>query len=77
MRTLIGILIVIVGVLALVAGILYLTQPVHALPTFLPGYVAHGTGKRPTRGTIGIVAGAVLMVIGAVVAATGHRRARW
>lgn len=76
MRALIGILIVIVGVLALVVGILYLTQPSHSLPTFFPGYGAHISGKRPVRGIVAVLVGAVLMVIGAVAAATGRRAAR-
>jgi hypothetical protein len=68
--------IVIIGALAVAAGILYLTQPAHALPGFFPGHVAHATGKHPTRGIAGVVVGAVLIVIGAVVALTGDRQRR-
>ena len=74
MRALVGIVIVIIGVLAVVAGILYLTEPAHALPTFFPGHLAHATGKHPNRGIAGVVVGAVLIVIGAVVALTGNRQ---
>ena len=76
MRALAGIVIVIVGVLAVIAGILYLTQPAHALPSFFPGHVAHATGKHPTRGIAGVVVGGVLIVVGAVIAVTGHRERR-
>jgi hypothetical protein len=68
--------IVVIGVLALIAGILYLTEPAHALPSFFPGHLAHATGKHPRRGIAGVVVGAVLIVIGLVVAFTGSRPRR-
>lgn len=77
MRALVGVVIVIVGIAALVAGIVYLTQPVHSLPSFFPGYVAHGTGKHTDRGIAGIALGAVLLVVGVAVAVGGRRSSRW
>ena len=64
----------IVGVAAGVAGVMYLTQPAHALPTFFPGYAAHGLHKHRNRGGAGIAFGAVLVVIAFAVALTGRRR---
>lgn len=78
MRGLVGAVLVIIGVLIVVVGILYLTQPAHSLPTFIPGYVAHATGKHPKRGIISVVVGAAIAIIGLVVAFTGSRRRyRW
>ena len=64
----------IVGAAAIVAGVLYLTQPVHSLPTFFPGYAAHAVAKHTKRGYAGIALGAVLVIIGFVVAFSGSRR---
>ncbi len=77
MRALLGVVLIIIGALAVVAGVLYLTQPAHALPTFLPGYVAHASGKHTKRGIAALVVGVVLAVIGLVVALTGRRNYRW
>jgi drug/metabolite transporter (DMT)-like permease len=74
LRALLAIVIGVVGVLAIVAGVLYLTQPAHDLPSFFPGYVAHASGKHPTRGIVGVIVGAVLIVVGLVVGLTGQRR---
>ena len=78
MRALVGIVIMIIGLAALVAGIMYLTEPVHSLPSFFPGYLAHGDGKHSSRGIAGVAVGVVLLVLGTVVAvAGGRRRSRW
>jgi hypothetical protein len=74
MRAVVAIVLVVVGVLGIIAGVLYLTQPAHALPSFFPGYGAHVTGKYNHRGIAGVAAGAVVLVIGLVVAFTGRRR---
>jgi hypothetical protein len=78
MRALFGIVFVVIGVLAIVAGVLYVTQPAHALPTFLPGYLARSAGKHTARGIAALAVGAVVLVIGAAVVMTGgRRRSRW
>lgn len=77
MRALMAAVLIIVGALIVIAGVLYFTQPAHSLPTFLPGYLAHATGKHTKRGIAALVAGAVVLIVGAVVAFTGERRSRW
>lgn len=72
-----GILLVVIGVLAIVAGIFYMTQPAHALPSILPGYLAHSMGKHTKRGILADAIGAVLLVVGTAVAVSGARRPRW
>ena len=69
-----SIILLIVGVAAIVVGVLYLTQPVHSLPTFFPGYAAHVVSKHTNRGYAGIALGAVLVIVAFVVALTGPRR---
>ncbi len=76
MRGLLVVILVIVGAAAIVVGVLYLTQPAHSLPTFFPGYAAHVNGKHTNRGYAGIAFGALLVIIAAVVGATGSRRRR-
>ncbi len=78
MRGLVGAVLVIIGALIVAVGVLYLTQPAHALPTFIPGYVAHATGKHPKRGIVSLVVGGAIAIIGLIVAFTGNRRrSRW
>lgn len=77
MRVLVGIVLVVIGVLAVVAGVFYLTQPAHALPTFLPGYLAHSMGKHTKRGIAAVAAGAVVFIVGFVLAVSAARRPRW
>lgn len=77
MRAFVAAVLIIVGALIVIAGVLYLTQPAHSLPTFLPGYLAHATGKHSKRGIAALVAGAVVLIVGAIVAFTGQRRTRW
>lgn len=76
MRGLFALIVIVIGVLGIVVGVLYLTQPAHSLPTFLPGYLAHVTAKHTRRGIVAVAVGAVVLVIGVVVAMTG-RRDRW
>lgn len=75
MRLLLGLILVIIGVLAVVAGVLYLTQQAHALPSFFPGHVVHGSGKLEKHGLAAVIGGAVVFVIGVAVMASGRRRA--
>ena len=74
MRRFLAIILLVVGVAAVVAGVLYLTQPAHSLPSFFPGYAAHVVAKHTKRGYAGIALGAVLVIIGFVVAFSGSRR---
>ena len=74
MRRVLAIILLIVGIAAIVVGVLYLTQPAHSLPTFFPGYAAHVVAKHTRRGYAGIALGAVLVIIGFVVAFSGSRR---
>ena len=77
MRAVLAAVLMIVGALIVIAGVLYFTQPAHALPTFLPGYLAHSTGKHTARGIGALVVGAVVVIVGAAVAFTGPLRSRW
>jgi hypothetical protein len=76
MRALSAVVLIVIGVLCIVVGILYLTQPAHALPTFIPGYLAHANGHHNKRGIVALIVGAVIVIVGLVVAMTG-RRYRW
>jgi NADH:ubiquinone oxidoreductase subunit 5 (subunit L)/multisubunit Na+/H+ antiporter MnhA subunit len=64
---LLRVILVILGILAIVAGVIYLIEPIHSLPTFFPGYAAHGQGHHHIRGYVAIVVGIILLIIGAVV----------
>jgi hypothetical protein len=77
MRAVLSVVLVAVGVLIVVVGVLYLTQPAHALPTFIPGYVAHATGKHPRRGIVALVVGGLLVLGGILLGVVGRRRYRW
>jgi hypothetical protein len=66
-------LVIVVGILAIAGGILYVSVPAHSLPSFFPGYIAHAKAKHTSRGEVGLAIGAVLVVIGAVLAISGRR----
>jgi NADH:ubiquinone oxidoreductase subunit 5 (subunit L)/multisubunit Na+/H+ antiporter MnhA subunit len=74
MSRLISIVLVVLGILAVVVGIIYLVEPVHSLPSFFPGYAAHGQGHHHMRGYVAIGVGLILLIIG-VVAGRSRRRA--
>lgn len=76
MRALLVFLIGLVGVAAIVAGVLYLVVPAHSLPTFMPGYLAHATGKHPKRAYVCFGAGAVLIIAAIVIGMVGKPRRR-
>ena len=67
MSRLVRIILVVLGILAVIVGILYLVEPVGSLPSFFPGYVAHGKIHHHTRGYVAIAVGVVLIIIAAVV----------
>jgi len=67
-------LVIVVGVLAIAGGALYISVPAHSLPTFFPGYIAHAKAKHTSRGEVGLAIGAVLVIIGGVLAFSGRRR---
>lgn len=71
MRALLVALLVIVGLAGIAAGVAYLVVPVHALPSFMPGHVAHGNGHLPKHGYTAIGVGVVLIVVGIVVGMVG------
>lgn len=75
-RKILAVLIIVVGIAALAVGVIYLAVPAHSLPSWFPGHFVKGTGsgKHSKRGIAGVAAGAVLIVIGAITAATGRRR---
>ena len=74
MSGLVRVVLVVLGILAVVVGVIYLVEPIHSLPSFLPGHAAHGQGHHHIRGYIAIVAGIVLLII-AAVAGRSRRRA--
>ena len=72
MPSLIRVVLILLGILALVVGIIYLVEPVHSLPSFFPGHVAHGQTHHHIRGYIAIAVGIILVIIAAV--SGGSRR---
>ena len=67
------IILVVLGVLAIIAGIIYYAEPAKSLPAFFPGHAAHLTGRHTTRGLVGIIAGAVLLIIAVIITRAGRR----
>jgi hypothetical protein len=67
---------VVIGLILVAGGIVYFVVKAGSLPSFIPGKIAHSTGHRNKRGIIGVVAGAVVLIIAVVIALTGrgHRR---
>ena len=72
MKTLIVAVIVVVGLLGIAVGIVYFVEPAHSLPSFFPSHTAaRAVGaniKHTKKGTVGVIVGAVLVVIGIAVA---------
>lgn len=56
-------IILIIGIVALIAGVIYYVVPADSLPSFIPGHLAGVTNKHTNRGTAGIIAGIVLVVL--------------
>ena len=67
MSPLVRVILVVIGILAIVVGVIYLKEPVHSLPSFFPGYSAHGKLHHHDRGYIAIGVGVILLIIAAVV----------
>jgi integral membrane sensor domain MASE1 len=73
-----GALLIIIGILGIAAGIVYFVEPAHSLPTWFPGHLATSkTLHHDKRGIIGVAVGAVLLLIGGLLARprAGGRRA--
>jgi len=71
------IILVVLGVLAIAAGIIYYAEPAKSLPAFFPGHAAQLKGRHTTRGLVGIIAGAVLLIIAVITARAGRRSSRY
>jgi hypothetical protein len=74
MPCLVKVVLVVLGILAIAVGIVYLVEPIHSLPSFFPGYVAHGRGSHHIRGYIAIGVGVVLLIIAAIPARSRPRQ---
>ena len=74
MSWLVRVVLAVIGIVAVIVGIVYLVEPVHSLPTFFPGYAAHGQIHHHTRGYLAIAVGVILLII-AAVAGRSRRRA--
>jgi uncharacterized membrane protein HdeD (DUF308 family) len=66
MSSAIRVVLAVLGILAIVVGVIYLVEPIHSLPSFFPGYSAHGHGTHHIRGYLAIAAGVILLIIAAV-----------
>jgi hypothetical protein len=73
MSCLVKVVLIVLGVLAVAVGIVYLIEPVHSLPSFFPGHVAHGLGYHHIRGYIAIGVGIVLLIIPGAIGRSGSR----
>ena len=73
MSPFIRVLLAVLGILAVAVGVIYLAEPVHSLPSFFPGYAAHGKGHHHIRGYVAIAVGIVLIILAAVVGRSRRR----
>jgi hypothetical protein len=80
-RVLLAVVLVIIGIVAIVVGVMYITEPLHSLPSFFPGYVKGSNYHHKTRGYAGVAFGAVVLIIGLVLGFSGRSRrygsSRW
>jgi hypothetical protein len=67
------VVLVVLGILAVVVGVIYLKDPIHSLPSFLPGHALHGRSYHHIRGYIAIAVGIILMIL-AGIAGRSRRR---
>lgn len=70
---LLRVVLVVLGILAVVAGVIYLKEPVHSLPSFFPGYAAHGQTYHHIRGYGAIAVGVILLIIAAILRRSRRR----
>jgi NADH:ubiquinone oxidoreductase subunit 5 (subunit L)/multisubunit Na+/H+ antiporter MnhA subunit len=73
MSWLVRVILIVLGILAVIVGVVYLKNPVHSLPSFFPGYAAHGKGHHHIRGYVAIAVGIVLIILAAVVGRSRRR----
>jgi NADH:ubiquinone oxidoreductase subunit 5 (subunit L)/multisubunit Na+/H+ antiporter MnhA subunit len=73
MSWLLRIVLLVLGILAVIVGVIYLVEPVHSLPSFLPGHALHGQHHHHIRGYIAIAVGVVLLIL-AGIARRSRRR---
>ena len=66
MSPLVRVILAVIGIVAVVVGVIYVITPVHSLPTFFPGYAAHGSIHHHDRGYVAIGVGVILLIIAAV-----------
>jgi hypothetical protein len=76
MSLLLRFVLVVLGILAVVVGVIYLVEPIHSLPSFLPGHALRGQGHHHTRGYLAIAVGIILMILAGIVHRF-HRRNRY
>jgi uncharacterized membrane protein len=60
---LVAAVVIVVGILALVAGIIWFTVDAKSLPSFM-GQLHTYAGHRTKRGTVAVIVGAVLLLVG-------------
>jgi hypothetical protein len=61
-RRTLAIVLAVIGIIALIVGIIYFVDGANALPSFLPGHIAHKTFHHDKRATAGVVVGVLLLV---------------
>ena len=73
MKTLLVLILVVVGLACIAGGIIYFVEPAHSLPSFFPGHASIRTAiadvKHNKRGAAAVVVGALLVLLGLVIAA--------
>jgi uncharacterized membrane protein HdeD (DUF308 family) len=74
MSWLLRIVLLVLGILAVIVGIFYLVEPIHSLPSFLPGHAPHGRGYHHIRGYIAIAVGVVLLILSRTARRSRRRR---
>jgi hypothetical protein len=74
MSWLLRIVLLVLGILAVIVGVIYLVEPIHSLPSFIPGHALHGRGHHHIRGYTAIAVGVILLILAAMVRRSRHGR---